>query len=68
MAAVLEGRLDAILLTGGLAYSTRFCGAIKQRVDQIARVLTFPGEEEMLALARGVLRVLDGTARAKAYA
>ncbi|MDL2317634.1 butyrate kinase [Eubacteriales bacterium OttesenSCG-928-A19] len=67
MAAVLEGRLHAILLTGGLANSTRFCGAIKQRVDQIAPVLTLPGEEEMLALARGALRVLRGEERLMEY-
>jgi butyrate kinase len=44
MVAVLEGRVNAIVLTGGLAYSTRFTGAIKQRVDQIAPVLTIPGK------------------------
>jgi len=58
MFAVLEGRVTAIILTGGLAYSTRFTGAIKQRVDQIASVYTFPGEDEMSALAEGALRVL----------
>lgn len=68
MAAVLEGRLNAIILTGGLAHSTRFCGAVKQRVDPIAQVITHPGEEELLALAQGVLRVLRGEARALEYA
>ncbi len=67
MAAVLEGRIDAIVLTGGLAYSTRFTGAIKGRVDQIAPVMTYPGEDEMLALASGVLRVLTGQERAAVY-
>lgn len=67
MVAVLEGRLHAIVLTGGLAHSTRFCGAIKERVDQIAPVLTLPGEEEMIALARGVLRVLEGEGTAMVY-
>ncbi|MDR0503068.1 MAG: butyrate kinase [Treponema sp.] len=61
MAAVLEGVIDAIILTGGLAYSNRFTGAIKQRVDKLAPVHVFPGEDEMLALASGVLRVLRGT-------
>ena len=67
MAAVLEGRIDAIILTGGLAYSTRFTGSIKQRVDQIAKVYTCPGEAELLALAEGALRVLKGEARAATY-
>jgi butyrate kinase len=58
MAAVLEGLVDAIILTGGLAYSTRFTGAIKQRVDKLAPVYVFPGEDELLALMGGVLRVL----------
>jgi len=60
MAAVLEGLVDAIILTGGLANSNRFTGAIKQRVDKLAPVYVFPGEDEMLALASGVLRVLRG--------
>jgi len=67
MAAVLEGRIDAIILTGGLAYSVRFTGSIKQRVDQIAKVYTFPGEAELLALAEGALRVLKGEAEAALY-
>ncbi len=67
MVAVLEGRVNAIVLTGGLAYSTRFTGAIKQRVDQIAPVLTIPGENEMSALADGVLRVLSGAEKAAEY-
>lgn len=60
MAAVLEGRADAIALTGGLAYSSRFTGAIKGRVDALAPVHVFPGEDEMLALMQGALRVLRG--------
>ena len=60
MVAVLEGRVDAIILTGGLANNNRFTGCIKQRVDLIAPVHVFPGEEEMLALAQGALRVLRG--------
>jgi butyrate kinase len=67
MAAVLEGRVDAIILTGGLAHSARFTGAIKQRVDGFAPVYTYPGENEMEALALGALRVLRGEERAKEY-
>lgn len=67
MVVALEGRLDAIILTGGLAYSVRFTGSIKQRIDQIARVITYPGENEMEALARGALRVLQGKQRVSIY-
>ena len=73
-AARLQGksiRTVAVLgdgaLTGGLAYSNRFTGNIKQRVDQIARVLVYPGEDEMLALSEGVLRVLEGRERVQKY-
>ena len=67
MTAVLEGLVDAIILTGGLAYSNRFTGAIKQRVDKLAPVYVFPGEDEMLALASGVLRVLREEEKALRY-
>jgi butyrate kinase len=67
MIAVLEGRVDAIILTGGLAYSVRFTGAIKQRVDSLAPVHVYPGEDEIWALAGGVLRVLRGMEKAKQY-
>jgi len=60
MVAVLEGRVDAIVLTGGLAHSNRFTGAVKQRVDRLAPLYVFPGEDEMLALMGGALRVLRG--------
>jgi len=67
MVAVLEGRVDAIILTGGLAYSVRFTGAIKQRVDSLAPVHVYPGEDEIWALAGGALRVLRGLEKAKQY-
>lgn len=67
MTAVLEGRVDAIALTGGLAYSNRFTGAIKERVDNLAPVYVFPGEDEMLALMQGALRVMHGEESAMVY-
>lgn len=67
MSAVLEGRVNAIALTGGLAYSNRFTAAIKRRVDLIAKVFVFPGEDELLALACGARRVLAGSERVKEY-
>jgi butyrate kinase len=60
MAAVLEGRVDAILLTGGMAHSKRFCSTLVSSIGWIAPVALYPGEEELLALAEGALRVLDG--------
>ncbi len=65
--AVLEGRVDAILLTGGLAYSNRLTGEIKHRLDSIAPVLTYPGEMEMIALAEGAYRILNGEDVLKVY-
>ena len=67
MVAVLRGRVDAIVLTGGMAHSNRFTGSIKENVDQIARVIVYPGEDEMEALAEGAVRVLDGTDIVKTY-
>ncbi|NLL36630.1 MAG: butyrate kinase [Fretibacterium sp.] len=59
-ATVLKGEVEAIILTGGLAYSDALCERITSRVSSIARVLRYPGEDEMQALAGGALRVLKG--------
>lgn len=67
-AAVLEGEVDAIVLTGGLAYSDRFTGWIRKRVGFIAQLIVLPGEFEMEALAAGAWRVLTGREEAKVYA
>lgn len=67
MATVLAGRVDAIVLTGGLAGSALLVSWIKDRVSFIAPVLVFPGENEMSALAQGVLRVLRGDVPALEY-
>lgn len=67
MAVVLEGRVDAIVLTGGLAHSRMLTGWIRDRVEWIAPVLVFPGEDEMEALTLGALRVLRGEEQAKEY-
>lgn len=67
MVAVLEGRVDAIILTGGMAFSDRFTGSIKQRVSLIAPIHVFPGENELSALVEGALRVLRGDEEAIDY-
>lgn len=59
-AAVVSGKVDAILLTGGIAYSELLTGWIRERVKFIAPVVVFPGENEMESLALGGLRVLRG--------
>lgn len=66
-AATLSGKVDAVLLTGGLAYDKRLTNWIKDRVDFVAPVVIYPGENEMEALAFGVLRVLEGQEKAKQY-
>ena len=58
MATVLEGRVDRIILTGGMAYSKRLVEAITRRVKFIAPIALVPGEEELESLAAGAMRVL----------
>lgn len=66
-AAVLKGKVDAIILTGGIAYDKDFTKWIKEDVEFISDVLIYPGEDEMIALAEGGLRVLRGEEEAKKY-
>ncbi|WP_431190679.1 butyrate kinase [Metabacillus flavus] len=65
--AVLKGKVDAIVLTGGLAHGKRFTSLISSHVDWIADVLILPGENELQALAEGALRVLKKEEQAKEY-
>ncbi|MHB1393455.1 MAG: butyrate kinase [Clostridia bacterium] len=66
-AAVLEGKVDAVCLTGGLAYDKLLIGWIKEMVEFIGDVRIYPGEDEMIALAAGGLRVLRKDEAAKEY-
>jgi butyrate kinase len=66
-ATILNGKVDAICLTGGLIRSKMIETWISERVDWIAPILIFPGEEEMRSLASGALRVLIGEEEAKEY-
>ena len=66
-ATVLKGQIDAIILTGGIAYANEFVNMIRDRVSFISLVMVYPGEEEMLALCEGALRVLKGEEVAKIY-
>ena len=58
MATVLTGAVDALLLTGGMAHSQRLVSALSERVAWIAPIAVYPGEDELQALAEGVLRAL----------
>ena len=60
-------KVDAILFTGGIAYDSEFIRLLQERVQWIAPCLVYPGEDEMLALAQGALRVLSGKEKAKKY-
>jgi butyrate kinase len=67
-AAVLKGNVDAIVLTGGLAYDRQLLIPwIEERVGFIAPVKVYPGEDEMLALALGALRVIEGREQVLEY-
>ncbi|PMC39548.1 butyrate kinase [Bacillus sp. UMB0899] len=65
--AVLKGKVDAIVLTGGLAYGKTFVKEISSYIDWIADIYVFPGENELQALAEGALRVLRKEEQAKHY-
>ncbi len=68
MAAVLKGEIDAIVLTGGLAYDKDFMVKwLTEYTSFLAQVLVFPGGDEERALALGALRVLKGYEKAKKY-
>ncbi|WAW14694.1 butyrate kinase [Peptostreptococcus equinus] len=66
-ASVLSGKVDAVLLTGGIAYSKSFTKMIEERVSFIGNVKVYPGEDEMIALTLGALRVLKGEEEAQSY-
>ena len=67
MAAVLNGKVDRIILTGGIAYNKGTVEALREKVEWIAPITVYPGEDELLALTQGALRVLTGEEEAKIY-
>jgi len=66
-ATVLKGQIDAIILTGGIAYNNDFVNMVRDRVSFLSLVMVYPGEEEMLSLCEGALRVLKGEEVEKLY-
>lgn len=67
MAVVLGGKVDQIILTGGIAYNAKTQEDMKAAVEWIAPVTIYPGEDELLALAQGALRVVTGEEEAMVY-
>jgi len=67
MATVLEGKVDQIIVTGGIAYDKAVVQGLKDRCEWIAPFTVYPGEDELLALAQGGLRVLNGEEAASEY-
>jgi butyrate kinase len=67
LSTVLYGDIDAIIITGGIAYSSGFTHWIEERVKFIAPVAIMPGEHELVSLAMGTLRVLRNEEEANIY-
>ncbi len=67
MACVLEGKVDQIIVTGGIAYGAEVVEAMKKMAGWIAPFTVYPGEDELLALVQGGLRVMNGEEKAMEY-
>ena len=67
MACVLNGKVDQIIVTGGIAYDKAVVAGLKERCEWIAPFTVYPGEDELLALAQGGLRVMNKEEAAKPY-
>lgn len=67
MACVLKGKIDQIIITGGIAYDKVVVNGLTERVGFLAPITVYPGEDELLALAQGALRVINGEEKALEY-
>ncbi len=67
MACVLKGKVDQIIITGGIAYDKVVVKGLEERIGFIAPITVYPGEDELLALAQGALRVMNGEEKAMVY-
>ncbi len=67
MATTLSGKVDGILITGGIAFNDTITGMLKKRLDWIAPVTVYPGEDELGALVSSVVGVLKGEITPKVY-
>lgn len=67
MAAVLQGKVDGVCFTGGIAHNQDFVAMIREYTDWIAPVYVYPGEDELRAMALGGLRYLNKEEKPKHY-
>ncbi len=67
MSVALEGKVDAIIITGGIAHSQMLTDWIKKYAGHLGKIVVMPGEKEMEALAGGALRMLEGKEEAKIF-
>lgn len=67
MACVLKGKVDQIIMTGGIAYDKAVINGLTERAGFLAPITVYPGEDELLALAQGALRVMNGEEKAMEY-
>lgn len=67
MACVLQGKVDQIIVTGGIAYDKVVVAGLKEKAGWIAPMTVYPGEDELLALVQGGLRIQRGEEELKVY-
>jgi len=67
LSAAVAGKVDAVILTGGLARSDYLVDCVRRRVEFLGKVAVHPGEDEMRALCEGAERVLSGREKARVY-
>ncbi len=67
MACVLKGKVDQIIITGGIAYDKGVVAGLTEAAGFIAPITVYPGEDELLALTQGGLRVMNGEEKAMEY-
>lgn len=67
MSTVVAGKIDGILLTGGVSYNELFVSELKERISWIGDIFVYPGEEELEALNYAVLNILKGNEEVKTY-
>lgn len=67
MACVLDGKVDRIIVTGGIAYNEAVVDYLREKAGFIAPFTVYPGEDELLALTQGALRVMNGEEKAMEY-
>ena len=67
MSCVLKGKVDQIIVTGGIAYDKEAVAGLKEAAQWIAPFTVYPGEDELLALVQGGLRVMNKEEEACVY-